>query len=401
MDELLRQRLAHASGDAGAHPDADVLTAYAEQSLGLAEREQVMVHLAACAECRDVVALASPAAVVEAAPRLTLPFLAGGAARWVAAAAAVVVLSAAVLLRTPEKGNERGSYIDPPPAESSRPSAGQSTDAVPAAPSAREQSDQRHKSGENKRAERKEKSAKLPAGGGVVSGVGAGIGAPVPKDQLASRAGERALADSPVPQPTPAPPAAQDAIAETAVVTAPPPPAPASEPVRPDRQEARESIAAQTASAPEAANKAKSEQVSVLAAPAQNTRALGMRPGVAMTASQASGYRWRISGDAKLERSADGRTWSAAPGLPQEARFRTVAELGSTVWAGGEAGMVARSVSQGASWDVVRVPGLASTVEGILLASPDEVTLFTTDAVFSTANGGKSWTRTARPPERR
>src|SRR5260370_16806372 len=45
-----------------AHPDADLLTAFAEQALSAAEREGVLQHLALCEDCRDVVALALPAA---------------------------------------------------------------------------------------------------------------------------------------------------------------------------------------------------------------------------------------------------------------------------------------------------------------------------------------------------
>jgi hypothetical protein len=43
------------------HPDADLLTAFAEQSLSGGERAHVMEHLARCGDCRDVVALALPA----------------------------------------------------------------------------------------------------------------------------------------------------------------------------------------------------------------------------------------------------------------------------------------------------------------------------------------------------
>ena len=43
------------------HPEADVLTAFAEQALSAPEREGVLQHLALCGNCRDVVALALPA----------------------------------------------------------------------------------------------------------------------------------------------------------------------------------------------------------------------------------------------------------------------------------------------------------------------------------------------------
>ncbi len=42
------------------HPEADVLTAFAEQALPTSERDGVLQHLALCADCRDVIALALP-----------------------------------------------------------------------------------------------------------------------------------------------------------------------------------------------------------------------------------------------------------------------------------------------------------------------------------------------------
>jgi hypothetical protein len=42
------------------HPDPDLLTAFAEQSLTRGERSRVLEHLARCADCREIVSLASP-----------------------------------------------------------------------------------------------------------------------------------------------------------------------------------------------------------------------------------------------------------------------------------------------------------------------------------------------------
>ena len=44
------------------HPEADVLTAFAEQALPASEREGVLQHLALCTDCREVVRFALPAA---------------------------------------------------------------------------------------------------------------------------------------------------------------------------------------------------------------------------------------------------------------------------------------------------------------------------------------------------
>src|SRR6267154_5355521 len=40
------------------HPDADLLTAFAEQALSAPEREEVLHHLALCGNCREVLSLA-------------------------------------------------------------------------------------------------------------------------------------------------------------------------------------------------------------------------------------------------------------------------------------------------------------------------------------------------------
>lgn len=46
----------------GTHPDADSLSAFAEQSLPAAERDDVLTHMATCTRCREVVFLAQKAA---------------------------------------------------------------------------------------------------------------------------------------------------------------------------------------------------------------------------------------------------------------------------------------------------------------------------------------------------
>lgn len=48
-----------------AHPEAEVLNGFAEQALGAVEREDVLGHLAVCARCREIVALARKAAAAE------------------------------------------------------------------------------------------------------------------------------------------------------------------------------------------------------------------------------------------------------------------------------------------------------------------------------------------------
>ncbi len=51
-----------ATSQHGFHPDAESLSAFAEQALGERERAEVLAHLAVCGRCRQVVALAREAA---------------------------------------------------------------------------------------------------------------------------------------------------------------------------------------------------------------------------------------------------------------------------------------------------------------------------------------------------
>src|ERR1700747_2951504 len=104
------------------NPDADLLTAFAEQTLSTAERDGVLEHLALCRDCREVVALALPAA--DMVPRQTADddsvrttvsragasathklTLAWPTLRW-AALAAVVRVPASLLLIHPGKLNQ-------------------------------------------------------------------------------------------------------------------------------------------------------------------------------------------------------------------------------------------------------------------------------------------------------
>jgi|GEM_PF-497416 len=85
------------------HPDADLLTAFAEQGLRGNERESMLTHLAACSVCREVVALAAPE------QDIAMPVPAGGGfrersflglslLRWSAVAACVVVIASMAVI---------------------------------------------------------------------------------------------------------------------------------------------------------------------------------------------------------------------------------------------------------------------------------------------------------------
>jgi Photosynthesis system II assembly factor YCF48/Putative zinc-finger len=83
---------------AGSHPDADLLTAFAERSLAGRERAVVVEHLVACADCRDVVAIALTATEAIAPASAATPrigWLSSPILRWSALAAGILVVASA------------------------------------------------------------------------------------------------------------------------------------------------------------------------------------------------------------------------------------------------------------------------------------------------------------------
>ena len=90
---------------AGPHPDAEVLSAFAENALLTNERETVLQHLSACSDCRDIVFLAAPLAAesqqVVSAPKTRPVF----ALRWGTLAAGILI--AAVFLVSRHEAPQR------------------------------------------------------------------------------------------------------------------------------------------------------------------------------------------------------------------------------------------------------------------------------------------------------
>lgn len=94
VPKIVQQRL-RAMTPAVNHPDADVLTAFAERSLPEVERTAVLEHMAQCGDCRDVVALALPEiGPVETAVRPFPSIWTWPALRWGFVAAGLVAMAA-------------------------------------------------------------------------------------------------------------------------------------------------------------------------------------------------------------------------------------------------------------------------------------------------------------------
>ena len=88
------------------HPDANLLAAFLERRLTERERTQVLTHLAACVECREIVALTLPSEAQAAEPA-GLPVRSGWSVRpvlgWGALAAALGAVVVVAVLRQPSR----------------------------------------------------------------------------------------------------------------------------------------------------------------------------------------------------------------------------------------------------------------------------------------------------------
>jgi len=104
LPNIVRERL-KVSRPTSAHPDPDVLTAFAERALPESERAVVMEHLARCHDCRDILALALPATVTVETARVPLPVRSGWlrapVLRWGVVAAGFAVLVVTGILEYP------------------------------------------------------------------------------------------------------------------------------------------------------------------------------------------------------------------------------------------------------------------------------------------------------------
>ena len=120
VPKVVQGRLRAASAGVARHPDADVLTAFAERSLRGLERDQVLEHLARCGECREVVSLALPASELAETPvkSARAGWLTWPAMRWGFAAAGIVVVASLALVLHRRQESVAADKTPPPAAMS-------------------------------------------------------------------------------------------------------------------------------------------------------------------------------------------------------------------------------------------------------------------------------------------
>jgi hypothetical protein len=324
--KIARERLDAQQAGGGAHPDADLLAAFAEQSLSPQERQQVVAHLAVCADCRQVVALAFPAAEHPEPARSAEDSLAWHewwVFRWAGLAAALTVIMVAVYLARPHPRVGQ---------EATAPEKASDSFATPVLPHV---------------------AAPAPAASPEQK--------PAPRREAAKRSDKRVSGAAPVARPA----ESYEAFA-----------APKSAPVNPPAAAADQSVELQAAAPPPARNAAK-ERASTAATDQMEARPpqtsmlnqavggglAGSAPApLAKTHKIAATTRWSISESGSLQRSDNGgRTWNDVD-VAGATGFRTVAAAGSDVWAGGARGALFHSRDGGDHWTRIAVGTAGSPV---------------------------------------
>ena len=442
LPKIVRERMRTAV--AGDHPDPDLLTAFAEQALPERERTPLMDHLARCADCRDVLALAAVSAgavatqakdtaVERKAPWFTFPML-----RWGALAACLVIVSTAVLLRrdlktsyvTKDERQEAG--LRPPAAASvdsaqaEHATANRATETktrsladaqVPAAASS-------YVAAAPKASREKSLTAHIPA---PSPSVGSVLGQPVvpaasgaspvlandlrDERQVDAARGAFALGGSngyapAPPAPAPVPPAptnknvpAPQFAANTTQTNEPLAQMVDAVPADSDKSDKKVEVPGRAKTAPGPASAALAvapndefEMQNSIAPALEASRA---RKELARSVHPES-LRWNISSDGQLQRSADsGKSWQPVT-VAEGTTFRHLTYNGPDIWVGGAAGSLYHSPDAGGHWIQVKPVAnnlpLTGDIAAIAFTDPQHGKITTTNGqTWSTSDGGQSW----------
>ena len=367
----------------GPHPEADVLTAFAEGTLLKRERTDVLQHLANCAECREVVHTSMDATPEVSAERKVSASPAGwGYRQWmpwaVALAASLLVVTTVTVHRHSSKpDSNKSDYIAkveqpvPPtnqvrqtPLEApkkkaaTRPASARQNNSIPAEESRSQQAELQN----TLRARSLSASRFAPA---------------APTAQAAAK--DLQLAQTPgVQQETQNVQLAQGAANAQPAMAALAPPNSTDEVVR---EETLNGALARTA----AAAPAPAAKPSFMAG--------AISPNAAVTGTAAL-LHWRISPEGRVEREIGAGQWETMLAL-EPAKMRVVTVYGRTVWAGGDSPRLYRSTDNGATWSSVALPNKGTAphaIAHILFTSPDAGTAEAEDGTqWTTTDGGASW----------
>jgi hypothetical protein len=414
------------------HPDADLLTAFAEQALAGGERDRIVEHLARCGDCREVVSIAVPPQL-EPQPFAdsTSNWFRWPVLRWTAVAAGVALILALGIMQYRGQHSkqlasnvffEKQAIATPartPQASSPQPmpAAGMKAAGMKKDRSATSHSEALAESQPGPIDTDVFRSRTNSAGaiGAPMAGAGISSGADrerngIPGPAWAAAKQNPFLGPDQRPAAVPSPSHVGEVQAEGAQVTTP-----TAAPDRMQEQLVQNEPAAQSAaSASPGEFVAKAKPASVQAAASTLAPAPSLHAEPILMKSLAVA-RWTISPAGALQRSLDGgKTWlqvnpaapeSSASSLMRSAnpesppvtfRSLSVSSSASEVWAGGSGAALYHTVDGGQLWTRVVPAASGISVSGdiasIQFSDPRHGTVTTSNAeVWATADDGQTW----------
>ncbi len=363
------------------HPDANLLAAFTEQALTGRERDYVLAHLAACAECRATVSLAQPEIEAEQTV-VSVPWYQRPQIFAWSAAVATLVVGAALLVNY-------GDRRQPAPARQ----VVTSDSATVAAKQKGELAQQANPQDVGATVEQKA-TAKPYTKNAQNAVVAPSQKLKVANDEIAKKDIGHPLMNAPAA----AKPEAKRGIAagdekaaaglhEQAVAAPPPPQATSAANAALAREQpssTTESVAVQSEA--RAAQPAAGVVGGVVSRPSK-TKA-------AELAKVSTVTRWSISDAGQLQRSSDsGLTWQPVA-VAGGGSFRAVAVVGTDVWAGGAGAILYHTSDDGATWTRQQLPETTATITSISFSDTIRGTARTADgASFATSDAGAHWAR--------
>jgi hypothetical protein len=428
-----------------AHPDANMIAAFAEKTLTDRERTQVLNHLSQCADCREVAAFIVPAdAVVEESARMKAgmrwnawPMLRWGALAGVMGILAIVVVSHPDMWRN----NQQIAKVTPPPAPAGNVArAPVAVAPLPSTPPPAKDAELdarlRTRGSASETAQLKKESG--PQQDQLKSDRVALLQAKQHTTMMASVRPPAELREENAPAEGMSRRESLGDDARSAGVAAPPlssPAAPAGEPTTVSGEAGK--VTAESSSPATPHNITQSVTATAEAETSRVTSpsatATGGNPGAAprpasaaktapRAAAQAnvqglaqtskfgigafskefklkggpSADLWSVSSDGNVQHSVDGAKTFRSIEVAHGVKFQSVAANGSDVWAGGTGGALYHSIDAGATWARIAISfegnAMTETISAIQLHDPQHLTVITTSgSAWVSEDGGQHW----------
>jgi hypothetical protein len=411
------------------HPDANLLSAFAEKALTESERAQVLNHLSQCADCREVAALSLPAEAEAPEPTRVAAWRRWNpwpVLRWGALAAALGAVTIVVVLQ-PGMWNSRPetSRITPPPTPAGN--AASAPQAIPATPSPLPAPE----------AAQAKAQLEARASGGEMAAMDKGPGThrDLSLDDHAARAKAKqqvtlmATARAPAPfraENVPAVKVEQEESKGGNTLTAgalPAPSLPSAPPGKPMAAPEEAAKASADSHASQSVFRSTTQSVAVTAAgpgassadatagktappmTAQATVSVtAQAPVVTMRASRKDmefgagqpAALWSVSPQGKVQRSTDAGKTLEQVHVARGIKFRAIAALGNEVWTGGTGGALFHSTDGGANWARVSLnfggSTVTETITSIEMHDPQHLTITTASgSQWVSEDGGQNW----------